>query len=217
MTGSICSPRGSRRQRACFECARARESCTRESPCSRCNAKSLHCRYPREDSSSSTKIRQESVGAWHGQVAIDFAGETADNVVAQQHLDAHVPIEYPSDASHCLVPPQADAIVTHELQQPSKNFDYDYRIPSGDERGLSINWLPPSLSFELQNDFMFRPLMQRSSFTEDAVKHYSIERHNEPAAVSPRRQWLGLNISGRGACMGTRSSEHLGELAECGT
>lgn len=185
VTGSICSPGGLRRQRACFECARARERCTRESPCSRCNAKSLHCRYPREDATSSTKIREESVGAWHGQVSIDFAGETADNVVAQQHLEPHVPIEYPSDASHCLVPPQADAIVTHELQQPFKNFDYDYQIPSSDDMGLSINWLPPSLSLELQHDFMFRPSMQRGTYTEDAIEHCSIERQNEAAAVSP--------------------------------
>lgn len=34
------------RKRACLECARVRERCTKEEPCSRCHTKSLTCVYP---------------------------------------------------------------------------------------------------------------------------------------------------------------------------
>lgn len=35
-----------RRKRACLECAKARERCTKGVPCSRCATRSLHCAYP---------------------------------------------------------------------------------------------------------------------------------------------------------------------------
>lgn len=35
-----------RRKRACLECAKARERCTKGSPCSRCSSRALDCTYP---------------------------------------------------------------------------------------------------------------------------------------------------------------------------
>jgi hypothetical protein len=47
VSGDSTSPR---RKRACIECARARERCTKGTPCSRCSSKSLECIYPQESS-----------------------------------------------------------------------------------------------------------------------------------------------------------------------
>ncbi|KAI0149318.1 hypothetical protein BJ166DRAFT_602076 [Pestalotiopsis sp. NC0098] len=39
-------PAGVQRKRACLECAKARERCTKGLPCSRCTSKTLQCTYP---------------------------------------------------------------------------------------------------------------------------------------------------------------------------
>ncbi|KAI0164473.1 hypothetical protein GGR52DRAFT_125015 [Hypoxylon sp. FL1284] len=46
------------RKRACTECARARERCSRDEPCLRCSAKSLQCLYP--DDAGGQKARSPS-------------------------------------------------------------------------------------------------------------------------------------------------------------
>ncbi|KAH6653194.1 hypothetical protein BKA67DRAFT_647148 [Truncatella angustata] len=44
-----------RRKRACLECAKARERCTKGAPCSRCSARSLKCTYPQGNSEDLTR------------------------------------------------------------------------------------------------------------------------------------------------------------------
>lgn len=45
-TASPPDPAGVQRKRACLECAKARERCSKGLPCSRCTSKTLQCAYP---------------------------------------------------------------------------------------------------------------------------------------------------------------------------
>ncbi|KAI2624955.1 hypothetical protein GGR54DRAFT_637855 [Hypoxylon sp. NC1633] len=47
------------RKRACTECARARERCSRDEPCLRCSSKSLPCLYP-DDAAQRSHLASES-------------------------------------------------------------------------------------------------------------------------------------------------------------
>lgn len=62
------------RWRACTECARAREKCTKAMPCHRCAAKSLHCvypdsKYPRWRQPHGTAARSRSASQDDGDVS----------------------------------------------------------------------------------------------------------------------------------------------------
>ncbi|KAI8963778.1 hypothetical protein F5Y11DRAFT_356131 [Daldinia sp. FL1419] len=59
------------RKRACTECARARERCSRDEPCLRCSTKSLQCLYPDDGSQKPHSFGNESStasGSEHGQL-----------------------------------------------------------------------------------------------------------------------------------------------------
>ncbi|KAI0095330.1 hypothetical protein F4814DRAFT_454209 [Daldinia grandis] len=59
------------RKRACTECARARERCSRDEPCLRCSTKSLQCLYPDDGSQKPHPFGSESStapGSEHGQI-----------------------------------------------------------------------------------------------------------------------------------------------------
>lgn len=59
------------RKRACTECARARERCSRGEPCLRCTNKSLQCLYPDDSAQkahSPTNETSTSAGNEHGQL-----------------------------------------------------------------------------------------------------------------------------------------------------
>ncbi|XXH03710.1 hypothetical protein Hte_010116 [Hypoxylon texense] len=59
------------RKRACTECARARERCSRDEPCMRCSTKSLQCLYPDDVGQKTHSLSNEtspSSGNDHGQV-----------------------------------------------------------------------------------------------------------------------------------------------------
>ncbi|KAI1477376.1 hypothetical protein F4774DRAFT_194641 [Daldinia eschscholtzii] len=59
------------RKRACTECARARERCSRDEPCLRCSTKSLQCLYPDDASQKSHSFGNESStasGSEQGQI-----------------------------------------------------------------------------------------------------------------------------------------------------
>ncbi|KAI1808199.1 hypothetical protein F4811DRAFT_340814 [Daldinia bambusicola] len=51
------------RKRACTECAKARERCSRDEPCLRCSTKSLQCFYPDDASQRSQSFGNESSAA----------------------------------------------------------------------------------------------------------------------------------------------------------
>ncbi|KAI1462768.1 hypothetical protein F4805DRAFT_9399 [Annulohypoxylon moriforme] len=58
------------RKRACTECARARERCSRDEPCLRCSTKSLQCLYPDDGSQKSHSYGSDPQGSSrveHGQ------------------------------------------------------------------------------------------------------------------------------------------------------
>ncbi|KAI5459576.1 hypothetical protein BGZ63DRAFT_254791 [Mariannaea sp. PMI_226] len=50
--------RGAGAKRACFECARVRERCTKATPCQRCHSKSIECIYPLERSRHNRSVRK---------------------------------------------------------------------------------------------------------------------------------------------------------------
>ncbi|KAI1372012.1 hypothetical protein F4677DRAFT_277260 [Hypoxylon crocopeplum] len=59
------------RKRACTECARARERCSRDEPCLRCSTKSLQCLYPDDAGQKSHSLSGEtstSPGNEYGQL-----------------------------------------------------------------------------------------------------------------------------------------------------
>ncbi|KAI0881754.1 uncharacterized protein GGS22DRAFT_191941 [Annulohypoxylon maeteangense] len=58
------------RKRACTECARARERCSRDEPCLRCSTKSLQCLYPDDAGQKSHSFGSDAQGSArieHGQ------------------------------------------------------------------------------------------------------------------------------------------------------
>ncbi|KAI1762186.1 hypothetical protein GGR53DRAFT_428273 [Hypoxylon sp. FL1150] len=60
------------RKRACTECARARERCSRDEPCMRCSTKSLQCLYPDDAGRGTHSLSHETLtsssGNDHGQI-----------------------------------------------------------------------------------------------------------------------------------------------------
>ncbi|KAJ8130595.1 hypothetical protein O1611_g3033 [Lasiodiplodia mahajangana] len=75
------------RRRACHECARVRERCSRGDPCRRCASKALHCLYPDEPSS---KIALPNT-TWNSSKSeqSDYAATTANMFDPQSPLAAH--------------------------------------------------------------------------------------------------------------------------------
>jgi hypothetical protein len=120
------SRRDAGRRRACLECARAREKCSRNLPCQRCSTRSLDCAYPQPR---------------------DKPAETSP--ASQTGTIAHTPNQTlisPSDLQLALpsqqTPHSQDSSFidrTGNEQQPS--FDYDLSTYDIDW-DFPINWLP---------------------------------------------------------------------------
>lgn len=87
-TGQSIDALSSKRRRACVECARAREKCTKTSPCRRCSARSLLCVFP-------DKERQTFQG-----------DETSPRVPTEDNVQPSLSMFSGDQARHEVVSPQ---------------------------------------------------------------------------------------------------------------
>lgn len=85
MAGSNSSKDGEhKRRRACTECARAREKCTRALPCMRCSGRSLECVYPEKQAQHTG----ESSEAFDEQMA--YSAPFENSILGQGNVEANL-------------------------------------------------------------------------------------------------------------------------------
>ncbi|KAI2467010.1 hypothetical protein F4781DRAFT_328265 [Annulohypoxylon bovei var. microspora] len=92
------------RKRACAECARARERCSRDEPCLRCSTKSLQCLYPDDGSQKTHSLDNgplEATGNEYGQLE-----------------DPQLALQHPS-----ILPKQEDFMTLNTMHRASFNED----------------------------------------------------------------------------------------------
>ncbi|KAI1408402.1 hypothetical protein F5Y13DRAFT_108790 [Hypoxylon sp. FL1857] len=90
------------RKRACTECARARERCSRDEPCLRCSSKSLQCLYP-DDATQKT----------HNEPSTSSRDERG-------HLEEHAQL---ASHHHSILPKQEGYMTSNPLHRQSFNED----------------------------------------------------------------------------------------------
>ncbi|KAF5660262.1 zinc finger zas1 [Fusarium circinatum] len=128
------------RRRACLECARAREKCSRNLPCLRCSTKALECAYPqtRNKQVEASPASQTGVVAQTPNQTLISPVETVDHASQPQHVQSDLQLALPSHQTpHSQDSPFIDSAGNE--QQPG--FDYDLSTYDIDW-DFPINWLP---------------------------------------------------------------------------
>ncbi|KAJ4037303.1 hypothetical protein NW756_005693 [Fusarium oxysporum] len=137
---SALSRRDVGRRRACLECARAREKCSRNLPCLRCSTRALDCAYPqtRDKPADASPASQTGTIAHTPNQTLITPGETVDLTSQVQHVPSDLQLALPSHQTpHSQDSPFIER--TSNEQQPS--FDYDLSTYDIDW-DFPINWLP---------------------------------------------------------------------------
>ncbi|KAI1105105.1 hypothetical protein F4804DRAFT_153290 [Jackrogersella minutella] len=93
------------RKRACMECARARERCSRDEPCMRCSTKSIQCLYPDDGSQKNQSLGDESL-------------ESTTNEPGQFEEHPRLTSHHPS-----ILPKQEGFMTSNPLHRSSFNED----------------------------------------------------------------------------------------------
>ncbi|KAI1088663.1 hypothetical protein F5B19DRAFT_410630 [Rostrohypoxylon terebratum] len=105
-------------KRACTECARARERCSRDEPCLRCSTKSLQCLYPDD-----TGQKSHSFGGDHQGSTRNEHGQFEDHLLlAPQH-----PSILPKQEGFL---PSSNPMHTDEDDAPLRDFIHTLRSPT---------------------------------------------------------------------------------------
>ncbi|KAF5710716.1 zinc finger zas1 [Fusarium mundagurra] len=128
------------RRRACLECARAREKCSRNLPCLRCSTKALDCAYPqtRNKTVEASPTSQSGVIAQTPNQTLISPVETVDHASQPQHVQSDLQLALPSHQTpHSQDSPFIDSAGNE--QQPG--FEYDLSTYDIDW-DFPINWLP---------------------------------------------------------------------------
>lgn len=138
------------RRRACLECAKAREKCSRSSPCERCSARSLTCTYPTTRGKAGALVESPSSQAGsisHTPSARPINSNNGINIHPEtQPLPSNMSLELTTNQSpYSQASPFNHGSVTHgsgdvPSQQPP-NFEYDLSACDIDW-DFPINWLP---------------------------------------------------------------------------
>ncbi|RFN54062.1 transcription factor [Fusarium flagelliforme] len=124
--------RDTARRRACLECAKAREKCTRTTPCQRCSIKSLSCIYP------DNADRQPMVSSRTDNVSLMQSGGSMGltrSVPSNQQLSIS-PQEDPNTRSSPYLEDSGDTSM-----QQAPPFEYDLG-PCDIDWDFPMNWLP---------------------------------------------------------------------------
>ncbi|KAI1016601.1 hypothetical protein LB505_006856 [Fusarium chuoi] len=137
---SAMSRRDVGRRRACLECARAREKCSRNLPCLRCSTRALECAYPqtRDKTGEASPASQAGAIAHTPNQTLISPVETVDHASQPQHAQSDLQLALPSHQTpHSQDSPFIDSAGNE--QQPG--FDYDLSTYDIDW-DFPINWLP---------------------------------------------------------------------------
>lgn len=138
--------------RACTECARSRERCTRTDPCQRCLAKGFRCIYPQPRASVRT---QQSASNSDQDPTFQCSLAPEPRVLALNHgLPAQ---DASSDRSMLSFPasdaPSAPSIFTPYQQPPAFGAAQYYENQSAQQTmDFPMNWLPPDNSIAIDYD-----------------------------------------------------------------
>ncbi|PGH17723.1 hypothetical protein AJ80_04731 [Polytolypa hystricis UAMH7299] len=152
------------RKRACMECARARERCSRGEPCLRCSTKSLSCLYPQEqhvEHAVDTSIR--AVTEHTPQYTSPKSGGTTTDAFILHHPNE--PAEQTPSPSQYQTSPMNNALAisqpcrtTTSLGRPQNSPQSFMQIDTCDQLGhqnggynqttmdFPLNWLPANES-----------------------------------------------------------------------
>ncbi|CBX90987.1 hypothetical protein LEMA_P060210.1 [Plenodomus lingam JN3] len=143
-------------KRACFECAKARERCSKGKPCQRCSVRELCCKYPKSrsdlgNSQSPLPFKQVAISPSNSFAqSSTIEGQTPEcsaAIAASDECPAYsigprkLQIENHRDASLHLLEPSGVANVVHMV-------DIAPQIPID----FSINWLPMDDSISIDYD-----------------------------------------------------------------
>ncbi|KAH7077678.1 hypothetical protein BKA63DRAFT_489228 [Paraphoma chrysanthemicola] len=138
-------------KRACTECAKARERCTKSHPCQRCLTKSLLCIYPQSRSNARAQGRLQS----HDQM-VQLSAVTATQA-SDLRTQPVVGESVPAASHHSSgIPATNDhprASVPYEMQHPGP-FDVPAMGVSNlqPDMDFSLNWLPNDDSISIDYD-----------------------------------------------------------------
>ncbi|KAF5552940.1 zinc finger zas1 [Fusarium phyllophilum] len=128
------------RRRACLECARAREKCSRNLPCLRCSTRALDCAYPQaRNKPVETSPASQTGGMAHtpNQTLISPV-ETVDHASQPQHVQSDLQLAL---TSHQTPHSQDSPFIDSAGNEQQPGFDYDLSTYDIDW-DFPINWLP---------------------------------------------------------------------------
>ncbi|KAI1207219.1 uncharacterized protein F4807DRAFT_191270 [Annulohypoxylon truncatum] len=109
------------RKRACTECARARERCSRDEPCLRCSTKSLQCQYPDDAGQKTNAFGSEPQGSTRNE-----HGQFEDHLqLAPQH-----PSILPKQEGFMSSSNPLHRLSFHEDDAPLRDFIHTLRSPT---------------------------------------------------------------------------------------
>ncbi|KAH6633700.1 hypothetical protein C7974DRAFT_471779 [Boeremia exigua] len=131
--------------RACTECARSKERCTKSSPCQRCSAKGLDCVYPhaRVGRDQNTEIRSRISLESPNCTPIDLSGITRTNSTLQSQTQAFAGPE----------PTNTHSVYTSYQQMlPFEVAEYPQSQMLQTATEFPINWLPPDPALAIDYD-----------------------------------------------------------------
>ncbi|KAH7250936.1 hypothetical protein BKA59DRAFT_499871 [Fusarium tricinctum] len=118
------------RRRACLECAKAREKCSRNSPCQRCSARSLNCTYP---------------------TTRDKGGPLIESPASQADSISHTPSATPINSNDGInIRPGAQPLPSNlNLELTTNQSPYSQASPFGRGSGEAPNQQPPNFEYDL--------------------------------------------------------------------
>ncbi|KAH8658274.1 hypothetical protein BX600DRAFT_64425 [Xylariales sp. PMI_506] len=216
------------RKRACRECARARERCTKDSPaCLRCSTKSLHCSYPLELGAGPTTPQPQ-----HSQPSLTDTPSLVPSQSPPEHLlhshttqAAAVGAENPLPSSTAvlmtghaqgadshLVPPNELSTPSYPHLSPQDNNMMDM-MPTNLQPPYLINNLYSPTTYSVGATARF-PLMEQqpSGFSESMDYPLNWLPANNSLDLD-HTSILGVNISSYGLFMDLASSPLNGEVS----
>lgn len=150
------------RTRACTECAKSRERCSKNDPCQRCSTRGLHCTYPQPRASTRHRLSnlEQDRGlpsslssSPHGitSTASGSVGQGTSNL-AEQQLDRQLHVQRQGSlatyAPYDSLEGQAVQYALPESMTPGWQSSQAMQLPMG----FPMNWLPPDESIPIDYD-----------------------------------------------------------------
>ena len=136
--------------RACTECARSRERCTKSSPCQRCLTKGLRCAYPQARGGIRTQESRYNPGSVSGVSVepppgppVDASG-TMGNISRLDRQHGSFIGSEPTDGHNAYIP--------YQQMVPFEMSEYPQGQMLQPTMDFPMNWLPPDNSIAIDYD-----------------------------------------------------------------